>query len=130
MQFASTITAGALTHADPVALRAWIARQKDGQYTVQIRRQYKHRSGNQNAYYWAVVIGMIAEDTGQDARAIHDCLRQMFLSREIGKLRLAKSTTELDTMEMERYLAACRTWASGELGIQIPKPDEPVLPDW
>ena len=82
------------------------------------------RSNEQNRYYWGVVIELLAQETGNERDDIHTALRMKFLGRLKDKMWIAESTTNLDTAEMEDYLSKCRMWASADLGIYIPKPDE------
>lgn len=84
----------------------------------------KHRSNNQNAYYWGVVIELLCGHTGYTSNEMHDALRMLFLmDRRINPPRI-KSTTSLDTKEFEEYLTNIRQWASLDLGVYIPDPNE------
>lgn len=96
----------------------------------------RQRSNPQNAYYWGVVIKMIAEYSGYNAtkadyERVHDTLRMMFLKRQDGFLNKERvlSTTELNTSEFEEYLAQIRQWAAIALNLVIPLPNETVVPD-
>ena len=63
----------------------------------------KHRSNEQNAYYWGVVLKTIADYAGyrgeQEITGIHEELKRMFLPK-IGKLNIVKSTSSLNTAAM------------------------------
>lgn len=89
----------------------------------------KPRSQSENKYYWAVVIKIISDETGNDPESVHNALKTLFLPREyvqIGEkeVETPKSTKDLTTSEMEDYLLRCRIFASEELSIQIPLPNE------
>ena len=94
----------------------------------------KLRSVEQNAYYWGVVIKILAEELGYtgtfEKEELHDELRSMFLVK-VGKLgnNVVESTTRLDTATYERYLAAIRGWALQFQNIKIPLPNEAEVSD-
>jgi len=109
----------------------------DGEYTITVKKRGRPRSDNQNAYYWGVVIGMLAEEFAGDRSSdmldqIHNAMRNKFLKRVYTKLNkdkriqveTARSTTELSTVDFEEYMKLIRTWASEELGVYIPLPNE------
>lgn len=96
---------------------------------VKFSRPVSQRSKSQNAYYWSVPLALIAESTGHTTEEVHDVLKAMFLPRKFVQLgaheiETVKSTAELDTIEFETYLERIRAWASTELGIIIPNPNE------
>ena len=73
---------------------------------------------------WGVVYQLIADHTGSSPEDVHNHLKVEFLRVGGDKIPTTKSTTELSTVEMEDYLAKCRGWASRELGVYIPEPNE------
>lgn len=107
-----------------------VLRYLRGQYKVTIQRIRDGRSLNQNKYYWAVVVSILASELGYFKDEMHDILRRKFL----GYTRLnplsgaeemfAKSTTDLNTQEMEEYMDNIRVWAISEMEIYIPMPNE------
>jgi hypothetical protein len=94
-----------------------------------LRKPRKQRSTPQNAYYWGVIIKMISDHTGEEPDRIHGALASMFLKVYdwMGKERI-KSTTELSTVEFEKYAESCRQWASIALEMYIPLPNEAEIP--
>ena len=90
------------------------------------------RSTNQNRYYWGVVVSLIAEHVGLASEETHDMIKYLFLKdirsiqgvRETLEVVIPKSTTTLKTDEFEELMRQVRTWASAELGLWIPTPDE------
>ena len=87
--------------------------------------KYKtQRSLRQNAYYWGVVIPIIAEWTGEyDHNSLHGALKKKFLtSRDIKGLEITDSTTKQSTTEFEIYIEKIRMWLA-EDGIQVPEPN-------
>ena len=102
-------------------------KSKNKPVSVIIKLQSKGRSDNQNAYYWAVVIGLIAENCGYrqswEHEEVHSKLKDMFLPRH-GQLNITRSTSDLNTVEFEEYLSKIRQWASEYLSLYIPLPNE------
>ena len=91
------------------------------------------RSNQQSRYYWGVVIPLISDYTGYTKDEIHEILKHLFLAEmleikskdgEQHKIRIAKSTTDLNTTEMEDFLSNIRQWAAMELGVFVPTPNE------
>lgn len=97
--------------------------------TVQVTAENlrKVRSTEQNAYYWGVVVRMIADHCGyrtaEEVQGVHEELRRKFLTGH-GPLSVTPSTASLSTEEFSEYVEAVRRWAADELGIYIPDPNE------
>ena len=97
---------------------------------VIVRKPVKIRSNQQNRYYRGVIVKLIADEMGEiDTELVHNILRYEFLKLRVnfrGKSYIAlRSTTSLETLEMEEYLEKCRIWASEQFeGFRIPLPNE------
>lgn len=97
-----------------------------------IRRKKKHRSVQQNRYYWLIVT-MMAEHTGFTKDEMHSILRYKFLKSERVNdntgivYEYVKSTTELSTIEYEEYLEHVRSFGVDELDLRIPMPNEQII---
>jgi hypothetical protein len=100
-------------------------------YILEIKEAKNKRSLQQNKYYWGVVVEIVAEHTGYNPHEAHQELAEMFLSytHENGK-RFVESTTELNTLEFEKYTEKCRIWAASELQVTIPLPNEITEESW
>lgn len=111
-------------------LRDYFKLLSDGDYFVIIKsaKQHEIRSNEQNKYMWGVVYKLIAEHTGYTIEEVHEICKAKFnyLMRNIGSewISIARSTTDLRTNEMEKYLSDIRQWASLELSVYIPLPNE------
>lgn len=95
--------------------------------TISLKKQ--KRSIQQNSYYRGVIVKMMADEMGHTPNEMHQILTQEFLTiaeiEENGKIYpIVKSTTELKTDEMEEYNENCRRYASKNLHIYIPLPNE------
>ncbi len=103
--------------------------------TVEVTIKHKKfsRSDNQNRYYFGVVVKTLADHTGFTKDEMHEVLKHKFLrywatisgpEDYIEQVEFTKSTTDLNTAEMEQYLENIREWASIQLGCYIPEPGE------
>jgi hypothetical protein len=103
-----------------------------GGVEITIKKHRDQRSLEQNKYYWGVVIKLLTEEMGLSEDETHEILKYQFLKIHIDiqlKDRIegafyVRSTTSLNTKEMEEYLEKIRTWASQELNCSIPLPNE------
>jgi hypothetical protein len=105
---------------------------------VTIEEVTKRRSGNQNRYYWGVVIAYVRHmfmDAGNviSTEEVHEFLKQhvggleRVITQPDGKRRVVVgSTARLSKMEMEDYLEKVRAWAA-EFGTVIPLPSEHLI---
>ena len=86
------------------------------------------RSTRQNKYYWGVVIDMVSKETGYTPEEAHEAMKFKFLSvfDADRQLRRVRSTSSLDTAEMEEYLANIRKWGDEYLKVYIPNPNEAI----
>jgi hypothetical protein len=131
-KFSGKQVKGMLILENPVQFSSFLRTFGDNKIDIVVRKIKKERSGNQNRYYFSVVVGLIAEHTGMDPMDTHDVLKQMFLNRVVympvkDRLRevvISGSTSLLKTDEFEQYLERIRRWASAELSIVIPDPNK------
>jgi len=70
------------------------------------------------------VYRLLADYTGHSPEEIHEAMKYEFLLNHESKLKVPRSTSELSTLEMEDYLSRVREFASMELGVYIPEPNE------
>lgn len=109
----------------------------NGKYIQVILNPSKPKSGrsnNQNRYYWGVSIKLVSDFLGYTENETHEVLKALFLTREVRiknkkidtfkTVNITRSTTELNTAEFEEFLTKIREWASIELGVYIPTPNE------
>jgi len=126
--FPAKIDKGNLVLNDPDKFREYL-RSLDGQIVqVIVRKPKRIRSLNQNAYYFGVVIPILSDNTGYSSEEIHSVLKEKFLSKIIilaGKEeRISRSSTELSTIEWEKWMAEIKEWAALELSCVIPDPNQ------
>lgn len=107
----------------------FLERSNNKEFYVWFYKPEKIRSLSENRYYRGVVIKKLSDFTGYNDNEMHNILRYKFLLKyhENHKIPpIARSTTELTTVEFEEYLTKIREWASIDLGCYIPLPNEAV----
>lgn len=101
------------------------AKLANGVYTLSIKRKTKPRTISQNALMW-MWFKCMEESTGTPKEDFHDYYKTRFLKRYIeirGRLvRVIRSTTELNTLEMTDYLNKIQADAATEFRIPLPLP--------
>lgn len=105
---------------------------KDGVYLLSLRRYFKGRTNPQNAYMWAVVYGLISAHTGYEPEEVHDMCLATFSTNTVEietkdgvmEMQTVKRSSAMTTMEFSDYLERVKRWASQELGLYIPDPNE------
>jgi hypothetical protein len=123
-RFLATIEGSKFKYKEPKLLADKIKKYEGKEVWVSLVKRSDSRSGNQNRYYWGVVVKILAEELGYIDEEVHDSLKARFLADYSGILPRVKSTTVLSTVEFEDYLSQVRTFASTELNVFIPLPNE------
>jgi hypothetical protein len=93
---------------------------------------YATRSTQANAWYWACVVGLVADHTGYTPDEIHEIYKAKFIPKAmaiadgngeiVGEVVLGGSTTRMDTVEFSDFCERIREWAA-TLGVVIPDPE-------
>lgn len=124
--YLARIEKGKLYINDRKDMDEYLALQEDGEVQVIIQKRRKPRSDNQNRYYWGVVVRLIADEIGElDQDLVHHYLQIAVGNfKEIKGVKVPDGTSLKNTGEMEEYLERVRTWASSELSICVPLPNE------
>lgn len=125
---------GVLRPADPVAWRAYLNRQKGRDVWITVKRQTRHHTDNQRAYYHGVVVEDVANHIGEGHDEAHELLKER--SQVLEKYRrriemldgkeltLGKSTKHLTTEQYAEYVDETKRWAAEFLGLYIPDPNQ------
>ena len=99
------------------------------QYVVEVKLKRNRRSVDQNSLYWCW-LSCIMDETGEHKDDLHEYFKQHFLGVDerfvFNKYQVVvtKSTTKLDTKQMTDYLERIQQFASAELGIILPNPED------
>jgi len=96
---------------------------------ISVEKKRNPRTSKENRYYWGIIVKMISDATGYFPLEVHEILKQEFLRLEdkiINGKRyiITKSTAKLNTAEAEEYYEKCRMYASINIEICIPLPNE------
>lgn len=95
----------------------------------------KNRSNSQNRYYWGCVLPLVSDHTGFTIEEAHEVLKYKFLKgwkniknpkKEYIEVEYVRSTTSLDTKSFEEYMTKVREFASADMGLYIPEPNEDI----
>lgn len=99
---------------------------------VEFTEKKPPRTQNQNKYLH-VTLSYFACEVGETVEYVKDkyykllCNRDIFVreveDKYLGKIKILRSTSELDTEEMRLSIERWRNWSAGE-GIYIPSADE------
>lgn len=91
----------------------------------------KRRSLSQNALMWSwltKIVDAISQHTGHDTDELHSFFKSKYLpARTVeigGEVRQYYTTTKLTTAEMTAYLDKIYAFATQELGLLLPLPEE------
>jgi len=123
---------------DPQKRRALAdkARIIRGWHWVEIEPHKDQRTLRQNAYYFGLVLSIVAdamfEGTGEewDIEDCHLFCKMSFLpARKLGNVKLPTSTTSLNTVEFTEYLDKIKHWLGEELGMEVPEPSHDFKAD-
>ena len=118
-----------LSNEDRQAIQNHYRLFQDGDAIEMTIKKHRHtRTNPQLRYYFGVVVKMLSEELGYHVDEMHELLKHMFNPKMIDVkgycVELGGSTGDLKTNEMEDYMAKIRMWASTDLSIFIPLPNE------
>lgn len=114
---------------DKQAVVAYLDRLPEGKaYDVTVVRHRERRSVDQNRLLW-LWIKCISDETGQDKDDLHEYFKQKFLGFDTKTLwgtilYRPVSSSALDSLQFTQYLEHIRAFASSELGIELPNPED------
>lgn len=96
-------------------------------WKITVAPNARKRSLDQNALYhkWC---GIIAAETGHSHDEIHEWCKGQFLEPRIvefrGEVMEIRTTTNLTTAQMSDFMNRVYAWATSELGLLLPIPEE------
>ena len=90
------------------------------------------RSNAENRFFHGCVVPLLAEHCGYDQAEMKEILKAKFLSetrvidtvKGMAEIQYIRPTSSLNTIEFEILLEKIRIWASSELNVVIPLPNE------
>lgn len=112
------------------AMARWVSTFKNGTHLEIIIRKFRSkRTLEQNAYYWGVVVNILADHFGYETEEMHEELKRLFNpieSKITPGVMIGGSTTKLSTEEFycgeTSYVERICRWAATEHGVYIPPP--------
>ena len=120
---------GKLILSNPDSFKQELKKLSNKRVYVIVDEEKPTRSNNQNRYYWSVIVQTLANEIGYTPDEMHEVLKARFSPKDIKQLGVEqvvvpKSTTKQKTDEFEIYLENIRRFASLELQIKLPLPNE------
>ena len=98
-------------------------------YSVEVRERKARRSLDQNALMW-LWLTCIESETGNDRNDLHDYFKKKYIApKEVevfGVKELEYTTTDLSTGQFKEYLDKIQAFASTELSITLPNPEDKI----
>ena len=129
--FHGQVTKGRLVLETPHRYLVYLSGLEGKRVEVVVRKQKSQRSIQQNKYYWAVVVEILANHCGYEPEEMHEALKVKFLSDhsedDKGLIRIG-STAKLTTDGFVKYIDRIIRWASG-FGVFIPDPNQTDCPE-
>jgi hypothetical protein len=127
------IPAGDLSRTHRTAVCDEISELDDKKaWLVQVTPYRKKRSTEQNAFLHGVSLKLICEHTGYEI----DDMKMYLMGKAFGweeyeimgerRRRPLKGTSDLNTEQFSWFMEWVESWASQELGLLIPKPNEVI----
>lgn len=127
-QCGGRIEDGKLILDGPVGFKEAMWRMKPGPVTVSIEQRRAKRSLDQNAYWWAVPVKLIAEHCGYTPAQMHYALLGECFGYIDGPhghpIPLKPSSSDLSVEDFKHLIDWVLIWAPSELGVVIPDPNE------
>jgi len=102
-------------------------------FKFHIQDVFPKRSIDYNSYYWGVVLPYIADYTGEaDTLNLHEAFKLMFgFKWTYDKNGIWKTkqvgTSEMDSKEFDEFVTKVCAFASVDLGLNIPFPNEVII---
>ena len=96
-------------------------------WEVEVRPKTKQRSLSQNAtiHMW---FGIIADYTGDSEASVKADIKAMLAPQVESKIKAGEfrpqDTSEMRTTEMSEFMERLNAWATSELGLLLPHPDD------
>ncbi len=116
--------------------RAKLEKLIAGEKVFELTEKKPVRTLKQNAYLHTC-LGYFASQTGNTLEYVKQkyfkilCNKDLFVrevdDKYLGRIKILRSSAELDTSEMTTAIERWRNWAASEAGIYIPSPEESRL---
>ena len=117
LKFSGIVKNGKYEPDNPVAFVVHVKSMEGKKVNVimNLWREFKPRSNNENSYFHGVVLPILSELTGYTEDEMKAVVKFKFKIQH---------TSTLSTAEFEDFMSKIRSWASIELGCYVPEPNE------
>lgn len=122
--FTGKVDRGKVVLDNPNRYSVHLSKYEGKRVELVLRLQKSQRSLNQNRYYFGVCLEILSQHLGYTSDEMHEICKFKFLKTMKAGLEYVRSTTKLNTSEMEEYLEKIRKWADIELNCFVPLPNE------
>lgn len=106
----------------------FIARYDGERIDLIVKKHKAQRSLDQNAYWWAVPVTILADHCGYEPEQMHYALLGEWRGYIDGlgwqKIPRCASSSKLTTAEFTDLIEWVQRWAATEMNVQIPAPSE------
>ncbi len=96
-------------------------------WSITVEPFKKKRTNSQNSLYWKWV-SIVANETGNSQDDVHEILKAKFCPPRVVRFndeeRQIRTTTKMTTADMTQYMDAVYAFATSDLGILLPLPEE------
>ncbi len=123
-KFHGVVEKGRIKHDYPEKFMVYLAGLEGKRVELTLQKERNNRSNQQNKFYWAVVVEILAEYFGYTPEELHEALKYKFLLQHEDTLATVRSTTSLSTVEFMDYVDRITRWAATDYQIYIPDPNE------
>ena len=130
-KFTAQIDFGHIKLDDKPSFDAWISTLEGKKVDVVVSKYRKNRTDNANKYLWGVCYQLMADELGYSVDDIHSLMKGMFLKKVAvikgKKYDVIQSTASLSTDDFSAYIEKIKQFASQELNLYLPNPQEVVF---
>lgn len=101
------------------------------EFDVVIQKKSKHRSAEQNRWYWSCVT-ILANELGYSKEEMHEILKFKFLKAELADTKTGevfeylKSSANLTTVEFSTFMESLIQWSAETFNVVLPMPNEQI----
>lgn len=123
-KFSCTVKKGNLKIDDFFNFKLYLCKLEGKNLEIIVQRKFKKRTNPENSYYWAVVVKLLSDELGYTPDEMNEVLKNKFLSIHKEPYDTCGSFKKLPTVKFEEKMTEIREFASIELNIYIPLPNE------
>jgi len=124
--FKGTVKNGIFCAKDSYKYKVHLFKLEGKEVESIVRRKSKKRTNKENQYYWGCVVEILSEELGYTPEEMNEVLKQKFLVIHKEPFDTCGSLKKLTTVLFEKKMTEIREWASIDMSIFIPLPNEVI----